>query len=103
MPRYPTPLGWWKIVAKQVDPTWRNNGAEWATTMPDSIPGGPFGPLGTRALYLNASGIRTHGIPPSEDWSIGNAASHGCMRMHRWDVEDLYPRVPVGTRVIIVP
>jgi len=102
MPRYPTPLGWWKIVAKQVDPTWRNNGAEWATTMPDSIPGGPFGPLGTRALYLNASGIRIHGIPPSEDWSIGNAASHGCMRTHRWDVEDLYPRVPVGTRVIIV-
>lgn len=102
MPRYPTPLGWWKIVAKQVNPTWRNNGADGAASLPDSIPGGPFGPLGTRALYLNASGIRIHGIPPSENWSIGNAASHGCMRMHRWDVEDLYPRVPVGTRVIIV-
>jgi lipoprotein-anchoring transpeptidase ErfK/SrfK len=102
MPRYPTPLGWWKIVAKVVNPTWRNNGSDWAKDMPESIPGGPYGPLGTRALYLDASGIRIHGIPPNEDWSIGNAASHGCMRMHRWDVEDLYPRVPVGTRVIIV-
>jgi lipoprotein-anchoring transpeptidase ErfK/SrfK len=102
MPRYPTPLGWWKIVAKQKNPIWRNNGSDWAKSMPASIPGGPSGPLGTRALYLNAAGIRIHGIPPSEDWSVGNAASHGCMRMHRWDVEDLYPRVPIGTRVIIV-
>jgi len=102
MPRYPTPLGWWKIVAKQKNPTWRNNGADWAKSMPAFIPGGPNGVMGTRALYLNASGIRIHGIPPSEDWSVGNAASHGCMRMHRWDVEDLYPRVPIGTRVIIV-
>jgi lipoprotein-anchoring transpeptidase ErfK/SrfK len=102
MPQYPTPLGWWKIVAKQKNPIWRNNGSDWAKSMPAFIPGGPNGPLGTRALYLNASGIRIHGIPPSEDWSVGNAASHGCMRMHRWDVEDLYPRVPIGTRVIIV-
>ena len=102
MPQYPTPLGWWKIVAKQKNPTWRNNGADWAKSMPAFIPGGPNGVMGTRALYLNASGIRIHGIPPSEDWSVGNAASHGCMRMHRWDVEDLYPRVPIGTRVIIV-
>jgi lipoprotein-anchoring transpeptidase ErfK/SrfK len=102
MPQYPTPLGWWKIVAKQKNPTWRNNGAAWAKNMPAFIPGGPNGVMGTRALYLNASGIRIHGIPPSEDWSVGNAASHGCMRMHRWDVEDLYPRVPIGTRVIIV-
>jgi len=102
MPQFPTPLGWWKIVAKQVNPTWRNNGSDWAKNMPASIPGGPNGVMGTRALYLNASGIRIHGIPPSEDWSVGNPASHGCMRMHRWDVEDLYPRVPIGTRVIIV-
>ncbi|HEY5468105.1 MAG TPA: L,D-transpeptidase [Coriobacteriia bacterium] len=44
---------------------------------------------GTRALYLDAPGIRIHGIPPSEDWSIGSPASHGCMRMHRRDAEDL--------------
>jgi lipoprotein-anchoring transpeptidase ErfK/SrfK len=102
MPQYPTPLGWWKIVAKQMNPVWRNNGSDWAKSMPPSIPGGPNSPLGTRALYLDAAGIRIHGIPPSENWSVGNAASHGCMRMHRADVEDLYPRVPVGTRVIIV-
>ena len=34
-------------------------------------------------------------------WSIGRAASHGCMRMHRWDIEDLYARVEVGTPVLI--
>lgn len=102
MPQYPTPLGRWKIVAKVMNPTWRNNGSDWAKSMPPSIPGGPNSPLGTRALYLDAAGIRIHGIPPSEDWSVGNAASHGCMRMHRWDVENLYPRVPIGTRVFIV-
>jgi len=84
-------------------PTWYNNGSDWAKNMPATIGPGPGNPLGTRALYLNAAGIRIHGIPSSEDWSIGSAASHGCMRMHRWDAEDLYPRVPVGTRVIIVP
>ena len=103
MPRYPTPLGTWKIVRKVEFPTWRNNGADWAKSMPAYIGPGPGNPLGTRALYLDASGIRIHGIPPSENWSIGSPASHGCMRMHRWDVEDLYPRVPVGTRVFIVP
>ena len=43
------------------------------------------------ALDLDASGIRIHGT--SKDWSIGTAASHGCMRMHMWDVEDLFPRL----------
>jgi lipoprotein-anchoring transpeptidase ErfK/SrfK len=101
-PQFPTPLGTWRIVAKVSMPTWRNNGSDWAKNMPAVIAPGPDNPLGTRALYLDASGIRIHGIPPSEDWSIGSPASHGCMRMHRWDVEDLYPRVPVGTRVFIV-
>jgi len=100
MPGYPTPLGWWKIVQKRYLPTWRNPGSDWGKDMPASIPPGPNNPLGTRALNLNASGIRIHGS--SADYSIGTAASHGCMRMHMWDIEDLYPRVPLGTRVIIV-
>lgn len=98
--RYPTPRGWWKIVNKRFMPTWRNPGSAWAKDMPASIPPGPSNPLGTRALDLNASGIRIHGS--SNNASIGTAASHGCMRMHMWDIEDLYPRVPVGTRVVIV-
>jgi lipoprotein-anchoring transpeptidase ErfK/SrfK len=67
--------------------------------MPAYIPPGPSNPLGTRALNLDASGIRIHGT--TQDWSIGHAASHGCMRMHRWDVEELYELVEVGTPVII--
>ena len=53
------------------------------------------------ALDLDASGIRFHGS--SNDGSIGTAASHGCMRMHMWDIEALYPLVPVGTPVYIRP
>lgn len=97
---YPTPTGWWKIVNKRKNPSWSNPGSAWAKGMPRTIGPGPSNPLGTRALDLNASGIRIHGT--NKDYSIGTAASHGCMRMHRWDIEDLFPRVPVGTRVIIV-
>ncbi|MGI9116867.1 MAG: L,D-transpeptidase [Gaiellales bacterium] len=42
-----------------------------------------------------------HGTP--EDWTIGSAASHGCIRMHISDVEDLYPHVTVGMPVEIKP
>jgi lipoprotein-anchoring transpeptidase ErfK/SrfK len=99
-PGYPTPRGTWKIVQKRYLPTWGNPGSDWAKDMPAFIPPGPNNPLGTRALNLNASGIRIHGT--SNDSSIGTAASHGCMRMHRWDIEDLYPRVDVGTPVIVI-
>ncbi len=99
-PGHPTPRGDWKLVQKRYMPTWRNPGSAWAANMPDYIGPGPSNPLGTRALNLDASGIRIHGT--TSDWSIGRAASHGCMRMHRWDVEDLYERVEVGTRVLIV-
>lgn len=99
-PGFPTPRGTWKIVQKRYLPTWGNPGSDWAKDMPKTIPPGPNNPLGTRALNLNASGIRIHGT--SNDASIGDAASHGCVRMHRWDVEDLYPRVDVGTPVIVI-
>ena len=98
--QYPTPKGSWTIVNKRFRPTWRNPGSAWAKDMPPFIAPGPGNPLGTRALDLNASGIRIHGS--SANSSIGTAASHGCMRMHMWDIEDLYPRVPVGTPALIV-
>ncbi len=99
-PSYPTPLGDFEITLKRYRPTWSNPGSDWAKDMPAYIGPGPGNPLGTRALNLNASGIRIHGT--SSDYSIGSAASHGCMRMHMWDVEDLYPRVEVGTPVHII-
>lgn len=98
---FPTPKGTFKITLKRYRPTWSNpapNG--WGAGMPASIPPGPNNPLGTRALNLNAPGIRIHGT--NKDYSIGRAASHGCMRMHRWDIEELYELVEVGTPVLIV-
>ncbi len=98
-PSFPTPRGDWEITLKRYRPTWSNPGSAWAADMPASIPPGPSNPLGTRAINISASGIRFHGT--TADWSIGRAASHGCMRMHRSDVEDLYERVEVGDRVLI--
>lgn len=97
---YPTPRGTWKVVRKVMWPTWSNPGSAWAADMPSYIGPGPSNPLGTRALYLDAPGIRIHGT--TKRGSIGTAASHGCMRMLREDIEALYPLVPVGTTVYIV-
>lgn len=99
-PGYSTPRGDFVITMKRFMPTWSNPGSAWAASMPRTIPPGPSNPLGTRALNLDAPGIRIHGT--SKNYSIGTAASRGCVRMHRWDIEDLYERVDVGTPVFIV-
>jgi lipoprotein-anchoring transpeptidase ErfK/SrfK len=99
---YETPVGNWEIVNKAENPTWYNPAQDtWGADLPSVIPPGPGNPLGTRALYLNAPGIRIHGTYSSS--SIGTYASHGCIRMLISDSEDLYGRVPMGTRVIIKP
>jgi lipoprotein-anchoring transpeptidase ErfK/SrfK len=103
-PGFETPPGQWSIIGKVENPTWHNpclgEPGCWAAGEPAEIGPGPGNPLGTRALYLNADGIRIHGTP--EDSSIGSWASHGCIRMHISDSEALYPLVPVGTPVYIV-
>lgn len=99
-PGYSTPRGSWEITAKRYRPSWGNPGSAWAADMPATIPPGPSNPLGTRAMNLNVSGIRIHGTSAVN--SIGTAASHGCMRMVRRDVEELYDLVDVGTPVLIV-
>ena len=97
---YETPSGAWTIINKAENPTWTNPAPDtWGAGMPLSIPPGPGNPLGTRALYLNAPGIRIHGTYDSG--SIGTHASHGCVRMHIEDVEEIYPLVPIGARVLI--
>jgi lipoprotein-anchoring transpeptidase ErfK/SrfK len=67
-------------------------------------PGSPANPLGARALYLTTNGVdygyRIHGTP--EWFSIGKNASSGCIRMIHQDVIDLFERVPVGTKVIVL-
>ena len=99
-PAYPTPVGQWLIVGKQMNPTWYNPHAAWSATMPETIGPGYSNPLGLRALPLNASGVLIHGS--SNDGSIGTSASHGCMRMHMSDVIKLFDMVEVGTPVYII-
>jgi hypothetical protein len=99
-PGFTTPAGHWTVINKRINPTWVNPAKDtWGADEPDFIPPGPDNPLGTRALDLDAAGIRIHGTP--DDASVGTYASHGCIRMHIWDSEELFGRVPVGTRVII--
>ena len=68
------------------------------------VPGGPTNPLGARALYLYRNGrdtyYRIHGT--NQPWSIGQSVSSGCIRMLNDHVADLYNRVPIGARVVVL-
>jgi lipoprotein-anchoring transpeptidase ErfK/SrfK len=72
--------------------------------LPARMEGGKDNPLGARALYLfgkgGDSGYRIHGT--NQPWSIGLNLSSGCIRMMNEDVTDLYKRVPVGSKVIVI-
>jgi lipoprotein-anchoring transpeptidase ErfK/SrfK len=99
-PAYPTPVGQWEIVSKQMNPTWYNPHDAWSGSMPETIGPGYSNPLGLRAMALNASGVLIHGT--ANDGSIGTSASHGCMRMHMPDVIKLFDMVDTGTPVYII-
>lgn len=68
--------------------------------LPRYMPGGMDNPLGARALYLGSSQYRIHGS--NEPDTIGAAVSSGCIRMTNKDVVDLYSRVKVGTKVVVM-
>ncbi len=68
--------------------------------LPHFMTGGPENPLGARALYLGSSLYRIHGS--NEPWTIGTQVSSGCIRMRNEDVIDLYERVPVGAKVLVI-
>jgi lipoprotein-anchoring transpeptidase ErfK/SrfK len=68
--------------------------------LPTHMVGGPANPLGARALYLGSSLYRIHGT--NEPTTIGTNVSSGCIRMMNQDVIDLYERVKVGTKVIVI-
>ncbi|MEZ5786329.1 MAG: L,D-transpeptidase [Xanthobacteraceae bacterium] len=68
--------------------------------LPAYMPGGINNPLGARALYLGSSLYRIHGS--NEPHTIGQAVSSGCFRMTNDDVIDLYNRVAVGTKVVVL-
>jgi len=68
--------------------------------LPRHMDGGVGNPLGARALYLGSSMYRIHGT--NQPWTIGQNVSSGCIRMMNDDVIDLYNRVRVGTKVVVM-
>jgi len=91
-----------KITAKKEWPDWTPppEMLERRPDLPHFMAGGPENPLGARAMYLGSSLYRIHGS--NEPWTIGQAVSSGCIRMRNEDVTDLYERVKVGTKVIVM-
>jgi lipoprotein-anchoring transpeptidase ErfK/SrfK len=90
------------ITAKREWPDWTPP-AEMIARRPDlprHMEGGPENPLGARAMYLGSTLYRIHGS--NEPWTIGTNVSSGCIRMRNEDVNDLYGRVNVGTKVIVL-
>jgi lipoprotein-anchoring transpeptidase ErfK/SrfK len=69
--------------------------------LPRFMAGGPGNPLGARAIYLGSSQYRIHGT--NDPSTIGKFVSSGCIRMTNEDVIDLFGRVDVGTRVVVLP
>src|SRR5471032_3129886 len=69
--------------------------------LPRFIAGGPGNPLGARAMYLGSSEYRIHGT--NNPSTIGKFVSSGCNRLTNEDVADLFSRVDVGTKVVVLP
>jgi lipoprotein-anchoring transpeptidase ErfK/SrfK len=94
-----TPTGVYHVQDKQVNPSWHVPNSAWAGALAGHvIPPGPDDPIVARWMGL-ASGVGIHGT--NEPWTVGSAASHGCIRMRVPDVIALFGRVPVGTPVLI--
>jgi lipoprotein-anchoring transpeptidase ErfK/SrfK len=69
--------------------------------LPRFMAGGPGNPLGARAMYLGSSDYRIHGT--NDPTTIGKFVSSGCIRLTNEDVADLFSRVDVGTKVVVLP
>lgn len=87
----PSPFGTFEVKNRLVSPTYYHPGKV--------IPAGANNPLGTRWIGLSTRGYGIHGT--NVENSIGKAASHGCIRMHRKDLEELFADVQVGDQVEI--
>lgn len=96
---FPTPTGRFVVHEKVVDPTWLPPDSEWARDAKPVEPG-PDNPLGTRWIGLDWGGVGIHGT--NAPWTVGSAASHGCMRMETSQVEELFALVEIGTPVVIL-
>jgi lipoprotein-anchoring transpeptidase ErfK/SrfK len=99
-PEFPTPRGRFTVQSKQINPPWNVPDSKWAGDLAGkNIPGGdPRNPLVARWIGFSGS-VGFHGT--KDIASLGNAASHGCVRMNPTDVIDLFDRVQVGTTVLV--
>ena len=94
------------ITRKAVWPEWHPPAAmivrerEKGRILPVMMEGGPANPLGARAMYLGDTLYRIHGT--NAPWTIGTNVSSGCIRLRNEDVVDLFERVKVGTKVIVM-
>lgn len=94
-----TPEGLYAIQEKEENPTWHVPESDWAGSLAgQDIPPGPSNPIKARWMGI-FEGAGIHGT--EETYSLGTAASHGCVRMAIPDVEELYDRVEVGTPIYI--
>jgi L,D-transpeptidase-like protein/putative peptidoglycan binding protein len=94
-----TPAGLYHIQEKEENPSWHVPNSAWAGDLAGQvIPPGPDDPIKARWMGI-FEGAGIHGT--EETWSLGSAASHGCVRMSIPDVEELYDRVEVGTPIYI--
>jgi lipoprotein-anchoring transpeptidase ErfK/SrfK len=91
-----------QVTAKREWPDWRppDEMLRRRPDLPRYMAGGPENPLGARAMYLGNTLYRIHGS--NEPWTIGTQVSSGCIRMRNEDVIDLYTRVKVGTKVVVI-
>ena len=93
-----TPLGEFTVLSKLENPAWQH------PLTKEEIPPGPDNPLGTRWIGFWTDGqaqIGFHGT--NQEDLIGEAVSHGCVRMRNQDIQTLYSQVKVGTRVVVIP
>ena len=90
------------ITLKREWPDWRPPTAmlRRRPDLPRYMRGGIATPLGARAMYIGDTEFRIHGS--NEPWSIGTAVSSGCIRLTNADVIDLYKRVQVGAKVVVL-
>jgi lipoprotein-anchoring transpeptidase ErfK/SrfK len=94
-----TPEGLYAIQEKEENPTWHVPDSAWAGSLAGTtVPPGPANPIKARWMAIY-EGAGIHGT--EETYSLGSAASHGCVRMAIPDVEELYDRVEVGTPIFI--
>ena len=87
----PSPAGVFLVVDRITDPTYYHSGKV--------VPPGPRNPLGTRWMGLSQKSYGIHGT--NAPYSIGKASSHGCIRMAKADLEELFSRAQVGDTVLI--